>query len=238
MNSAILTKLAGANMDIDLATPTGQITWSQNPCPWNLDEGGEAHRCAQKNVSICQYFCGIEYLDVVQCSYPHPNPYQQSPAPKVDWEIKGPVYGGGKACQPVLEALPDWFGIQDANRQYLRDIETLPTFLVTLEDRVVGFLSILDHSDSAAEIHILGVERAYHRQGIGTALVRACERYLSAHRVEFLQVKTLSESHPDVNYAKTRAFYQAMGFKKLQELPTLWGEANPCLMLVKSLRVV
>ena len=54
-------------------------------------------------------------------------------------------------------------------------------------------------------------------------------------QIEFLQVKTLSETHPDPNYASTRAFYQAMGFRKLQELPGLWGEANPCLRMVKSL---
>ena len=50
-----------------------------------------------------------------------------------------------------------------------------------------------------------------------------------------LQVKTLSESHPDAGYAKTRAFYRAMGFHPLEEFKTLWGEANPCLLMVKKL---
>jgi hypothetical protein len=70
-----MNKLAGANMDIDLTTPSGKISWSQAGCPWNEAEGRRVHRCAVKNVSICQYFCGIEYLDTVLCCYPEENPH-------------------------------------------------------------------------------------------------------------------------------------------------------------------
>jgi hypothetical protein len=65
-----LRKLSGANMDIDLATPEAQIEWQQDACPWNQAEGTAEHRCAVKNISICAYFRGIEYLDIVLCSYP------------------------------------------------------------------------------------------------------------------------------------------------------------------------
>ena len=70
-----MKKLAGANMDIDLATPAGQISWTQARCPWNEAEGNAAHRCAVKNVSICPYFCGVEYLDNLLCCYPEKNPH-------------------------------------------------------------------------------------------------------------------------------------------------------------------
>ena len=63
-------KLSGANMDIDLTTPQGQIEWQQDQCPWNLAENGNQHQCAVKNISICPYFRGIEPLDVVLCGYP------------------------------------------------------------------------------------------------------------------------------------------------------------------------
>jgi hypothetical protein len=61
-------------MDIDLATPTGAIAWVQDRCPWNEAEQVNTHRCAVKNVSICPYFCGVEYLDTLLCCYPHENP--------------------------------------------------------------------------------------------------------------------------------------------------------------------
>lgn len=69
-----IRKLNGANMDIDLATPQGQIGWEQDRCPWNEAEGVNEHRCAVKNESICSYFCGIAYLDKVLCCYPNENP--------------------------------------------------------------------------------------------------------------------------------------------------------------------
>jgi len=60
--SSEIQKLKGANMDIDLATPAGNIAWEQDGCPWNQAEGTDAHKCAVKNVSICLYFCGVEYM--------------------------------------------------------------------------------------------------------------------------------------------------------------------------------
>ncbi|NTV40680.1 MAG: hypothetical protein HGA61_00165 [Candidatus Moranbacteria bacterium] len=67
-----MKKLDGANMDIDLIS--GDITsWKQMKCPWNEKEGKNTHKCAVKNISICDYFCGIEYLDNVVCCYPEKN---------------------------------------------------------------------------------------------------------------------------------------------------------------------
>ena len=74
-----IRKLKGANMDIDLASPLGSIAWEQEGCPWNKAEGIVAHRCAVKNVSICPYFCGVEYIDTLLCSYPNENPLQSEP---------------------------------------------------------------------------------------------------------------------------------------------------------------
>lgn len=55
------------------------------------------------------------------------------------------------------------------------------------------------------------------------------------NNVEFLHLKTLSDSDPDRHYAKTRAFYLAVGFRPLEELTALWGKDNPCLLMVKRL---
>jgi hypothetical protein len=71
-----MNTLAGANMDIDLVTPAGQISWSQEKCPWNAREGSDPHHCAVKNISICQYFCGVEYPDTLLCCFPDENPYR------------------------------------------------------------------------------------------------------------------------------------------------------------------
>ena len=75
-----IRKLDGANMDIDLVTPGGSIDWQQEACPWNEAEGTTEHRCAVKNISICPYFCGIEYMDKVLCCYPNENPLRDAGA--------------------------------------------------------------------------------------------------------------------------------------------------------------
>jgi hypothetical protein len=72
MDNAI-KKLSGANMDIDLASQA-DIAWKQDQCPWNAFDRENTHRCATKNVSLCPYFRGVEYPDLLLCSYPHNNP--------------------------------------------------------------------------------------------------------------------------------------------------------------------
>jgi hypothetical protein len=76
---ARIRKLKGANMDIDLASPKESIAWEQDKCPWNGSERTDAHKCALKNVSICPYFCGVDYLDTLLCCYPNENPLKAIP---------------------------------------------------------------------------------------------------------------------------------------------------------------
>jgi ribosomal protein S18 acetylase RimI-like enzyme len=149
--------------------------------------------------------------------------------------IQGPSLGTAGRCEPVLRALPQWFGIESANQHYLEAIQRFPTFLAHRSGTVIGFLTTRQHFPQSAEIYVTGVLPAFHRQGVGRALLQAAESHLSQQGVAYLQVKTLSASHPDAGYARTRAFYQAMGFQPLEEIKTLWDDANPALILIKKL---
>jgi ribosomal protein S18 acetylase RimI-like enzyme len=136
----------------------------------------------------------------------------------------------------LLRNLPEWFGIEQSNQQYVEDARSFPTYVVRAHDgAVVGVLLVKRHFPTAAEIHLMAVDRSRHRQGIGRALVQQAERDLRADGVRFLQVKTLSSSRENENYARTREFYLALGFVPLEEFLDLWDEGNPCLLLVKSL---
>jgi len=147
----------------------------------------------------------------------------------------GPVLGLSAVCEPILRALPDWFGLERAVQQYIHDIEIMPTILANVNGQVLGFLTIKIHNPYAAEIHIMGVLPEAHHQGIGRAMLERAEVFLRQQNIEYFQVKTLSSVHPDAGYAKTRAFYRAMGFYPLEEFPTLWDAENPCLMMIKKL---
>lgn len=62
-------KLRGANLDIDFSN----AGFGNSKCPWNEAEGTDTHKCAVKDTSICDYFCGVQFVDSVLCSYPQPN---------------------------------------------------------------------------------------------------------------------------------------------------------------------
>jgi chloramphenicol 3-O-phosphotransferase/GNAT superfamily N-acetyltransferase len=147
----------------------------------------------------------------------------------------GPDLGLAAVCEPILRALPGWFGVERAVQQYVRDIGVMPTILASVNGQVLGFLTLKIHNPHAAEIHVMGVRPEAHHQGLGRAMHARAEAYLRQQGVEYLQVKTLSAVHPDPGYAKTRAFYQAMGFRPLEELPDFWDAENPCLMMIKRL---
>jgi coenzyme F420-0:L-glutamate ligase / coenzyme F420-1:gamma-L-glutamate ligase len=131
----------------------------------------------------------------------------------------------------VLHALPDWFGIEETTRAYIDGVATLQTFAT---DDGAGFLSLTLHGARSAEIYVMGVEPERQREGIGRSLVRAAETWCAGRGIDYLQVKTLADSHPSEHYARTRAFYESLGFVPLEVFPTLWDERNPALLLVKK----
>ena len=151
-------------------------------------------------------------------------------------DVRGPLLGTAWGCRPILRALPEWFGIPQATEQYIKDIQEQPTLVASVAGEVVGFLTLREHSEFAAEILVMGVCPELHRQGVGRALLASAELHVRQRGIEYLQVKTLSARHPDKSYARTRAFYAAMGFRPLEEFPRLWGQENPCLQMIKSLR--
>jgi ribosomal protein S18 acetylase RimI-like enzyme len=138
-------------------------------------------------------------------------------------------------CEAVLRSIPEWFGIEDANTAYIRDLETLPSYVATEGRLVVGFLAARQHFPEAGEIHIIAVERSRHGRGIGRALLEAAEADLRANGCRLLQVKTLGPSDDDEGYRRTREFYFARGFMPLEETDAFWGSENPALVMVKVL---
>ncbi len=149
--------------------------------------------------------------------------------------VQGPLLGQTSKCEPILRSLPEWFGIEEAIVHYLQEIENLPTFIAEKNDEILGFLSLKMHTDFAAEIYVMGIRPEAHHQGIGRKLLQGAENNMREQGIEFLQVKTLSPARPDPNYSKTRLFYEALGFRPLEEFKELWGKENPCLQMIKKL---
>jgi GNAT superfamily N-acetyltransferase len=136
--------------------------------------------------------------------------------------------------ESLLRSLPDWFEIEEALMGYVNDARTHDTYTAVVDGEVVGALIVKHHSRYASEVHLMAVRPTLHRCGIGRKLLSMLETDLASKSVEFLQVKTLGPSYPSVEYEKSRLFYEAMGFRALEEIEGLWP-GNPCLIMVKSL---
>lgn len=139
------------------------------------------------------------------------------------------------ACERILRTLPQWFGIEPALQDYARAAAMLPTWFAEERGVLTGFITLTHHFERSWEIHCMAVETSKRGNGIGRALVAAAISAIADERAAFLSVKTLSPSREDAAYAETRAFYSALGFVPLFELPDYWSAENPCLVVVRRI---
>ncbi len=137
------------------------------------------------------------------------------------------------ACQRLLAGLPDWFGLEETNREYIGGLLSRPSGVAEQNSRIVGFVSIERHNPRSADVHVMTVDPELHRQGVGTALLAWVEQWCEREGVRWLHVKTRGPSTPDPGYERTRQFYLARGFEPLFESLELWGPEDAALILVK-----
>ena len=137
-------------------------------------------------------------------------------------------------CEDIIRSLPGWFGIEEAIVQYAQDIEVMDSYVAELKGEVAGFITVKQHNPHSAEIQVMAVKKGFHRRGIGLDLVRHVEKALRSRDVEYLEVKTLGPSKSSRYYDQTRAFYEAAGFRPVEETD-IWGKENPCLIMIRHL---
>ena len=135
----------------------------------------------------------------------------------------------------VLEDLTDWFGVPDAREKYIA--ESAGEIMVASWDGDLpnGFLCLKETGRDTVELAVMGVRKAYHRQGIGRALFSAAKQIAREKGYGFMQVKTVKMGCYE-DYDRTNLFYLALGFKEFEVIPTLWDERNPCQIYVMALR--
>ncbi|MDH3707775.1 MAG: GNAT family N-acetyltransferase [Acidimicrobiia bacterium] len=139
-------------------------------------------------------------------------------------------------CAAMLESLPEWFGLPEANAGYVAALGELPgTVAVDGGGDVVGFVAVRSHTPSSDEIEVMAVVRDRHGGGIGRRLVDAAIAHSRARGARWLHVKTRGPSTYDDDYERTRRFYTAVGFEPLYESLTEWGPDDAALVLVMRL---
>ena len=134
----------------------------------------------------------------------------------------------------VLEALHDWFEVDESREKYIADCAEW-VFLAAKEgEEYVGFLCLKETGSATVELAVMGVLREYHRKGLGRALFEEARKTATEAGYSFMQVKTVKMGvYPD--YDMTNRFYRSLGFQEFEVIPEIWGEDNPCQIYVMSL---
>lgn len=140
----------------------------------------------------------------------------------------------GAICKEILEALPQWFGMQESILEYIDLSMKLPLWADIEGNEVRGFIVLKETSPYTAEVCVMGVKEPFHRCGIGRNLFGVMCEAAKQSGYEFMQVKTVQEGRYD-NYDLTNAFYRQLGFKELECFPTLWDAVNPCQIYVMAI---
>ena len=137
-------------------------------------------------------------------------------------------------ARKVLEALRDWFGIDESREQYIAESAN-EIFVAPREgNEYVGFLCLKETGRETVELAVMGVLREHHRSGIGKSLFDAAKAIALDEGYLFMQVKTVKMGVYE-DYDITNRFYQSCGFREFEVIPELWDEANPCQIYVTYL---
>ena len=137
-------------------------------------------------------------------------------------------------ARTILEGLPEWFGIESSREQYIRQSASQIMIAACGSNGPAGFLCLAPTSSAALEIVVMGVKKTWQHQGIGTLLIEQAKRWGRDHHYSFLHVKTVAEGWYE-EYDQTNRFYQKCGFQKLEVLPDLWDENNPCQIYIMTI---
>ena len=136
----------------------------------------------------------------------------------------------------VLESLPEWFGNKQSLEEYVEQVKDFPFWCACLKSgQYIGFFSAKIHYGHTGDLFVCGVLPEYQRRGIGEALYKTVESWFIQNGCNFVIVKTLSDIVTYEPYAKTRKFYEKLGFSPLITLTEMWDENNPSLIMLKPL---
>ena len=139
------------------------------------------------------------------------------------------------ACDAIIAGLPAWFGNAEGITECKTAVRTDDGLVAVEGEEVVAFITFVCRSATSWEITWMAVQAQRRGSGIGSELIAELRSSLPSD-AQTLLVKTLSDrdGNPGPEYAATRAFYLARGFRPMAELD-VWGPENPCQLLGRRL---
>jgi nitroreductase/GNAT superfamily N-acetyltransferase len=140
-----------------------------------------------------------------------------------------------KISREVLEALKEWFEVDESREQFIRESADQPFWADFEDDVPAGFLCLKETGKETMELAVMGVKKDFHRHGVGRRLFAAAKDYAALKGYSFIQVKTVRSGMYE-DYDITNEFYKSLGFKELEVFEEYWDAANPCQIYIMSLK--
>ncbi len=149
-----------------------------------------------------------------------------------------------RPCEPgdlpvlidIVHRLPEYF-TEDVPEKVSIALRDHQGWVITDDDRVLGFSVVERRSRAAAEILWMAVHPLHRSSGAGTRLLGHVIDELRAGGVELVEVKTLDGSASYPPYESTRAFWERQGFVQIDAIDPYpdWQPGNPCAIYVAAL---
>ena len=135
----------------------------------------------------------------------------------------------------VLSDLPDWFGIEEATKEYIDTVRKYPFIACYINNLAVGFYSLREENKNVLDMYVLGVLKKYHQRGVGKALQMYAEKYARGKGFKYLMVLTLAKKANNSSYLATRQFYLKMGYIDFYQNDDIFSPSDPCQIMIKPL---
>ncbi len=128
-------------------------------------------------------------------------------------KIRKAIKRDKKEAIKIAKQLKKWF-TKDAINNMKVDFSLNNLIVAYNKNKVIGFLCY-SSEQGVAKILWMGVNKEYHRQGIGRLLLNQLLKKARKINSSSIEVKTLAEKEDYKPYELTRSFYKKHGFKKI-----------------------
>lgn len=132
----------------------------------------------------------------------------------------------------LAKELPEWF-TEKGLEKIATDSQVKTGFVAVLRNEIIGF--IIFHTYDRATVDWIAVKREFHRQGVGTLLLKQVEADLFHLGIKEYYVETLGPGVDYPPYESTRAFYLKNDFIVQEIVKQDNPECEELLILQKTL---
>jgi len=151
-----------------------------------------------------------------------------------DVQLRDATSQDAPAMTALVASLPEWF-TPEAVETVREAVPGMPAVVAANKTgEIVGFLAWEQRPDEW-EICWIGVVRELHRQGLGRKMLTRMLGRARAAGISRIRVQTVAPSVDYEPYARTRAFYEACGFRLQSIEPQGWPDGTDKGIYVLSL---